>query len=1171
MESKYIRFFSVFILSLFFLSCKSDSPRRLELFFLGHNSKHHDSEKLAEIFSQEYFKEGINITYSTDPEDLTSKDLARYDGLILYANHDSISPNQAKALLDYVASGKGFIPIHSASYCFRNSPEVVNLIGGQFKTHKGGSFSAEIIKPDHPALKGVTSFTTEWDETYVHDKIADDIEVLMERVENGHREPYTWVKSHGKGRVFYTAFGHDERTFTNPGFLQLVKSGILWAVGEKAAEQLNSYNIAQAIYEDAHLPNYEKRDPAPKYQLPLSPEESQTLIQVPVGFKLELFVSEPDVKKPIAMEWDERGRLWIIETVDYPNTVRNDNGKGDDRILILEDTNNDGKADKITVFADGLNIPTGFVFSNGGIIVSQAPDFLFLKDTDGDDKADVREVLMHGWGTFDTHAGPSNLRYGLDNKIWGTVGYSGFEGVIDGNQMKFSSGLYSFTPQAKDFEYKANTTNNTWGLGFSEDFDVFVSTANNEHSDFFAIPNRYYERANLSERGIQKIDSHYGMHVVTKNLRQVDVHGGFTAAAGHSLYTARSFPKEYWNRVAFINEPTGRVVHKHILEQDGSGFKEVNDGWNIVASADEWFGPVEAKVGPDGSLWIIDWYNFIIQHNPTPEGAENGEGNAYIDPLRDNTRGRIYRLVHEDAGSYKPYKLDKNDPSSLLNALKSDNMFWRTTAQRLLVESEDKKVATDLFKFIQNTSIDEVNVNGAAIHSLWTLHGLGLLDGSNKEAISVAVEALNHPAPGVRRAAVQVLPVNNPEVVERLISSKVLSDADLRVRLATLLRLADAAPSPRIGKAVYDAVQKKENVDDKWISHALLIAGTLNREDFVAEFSKNNGKLNLSNANGTLLERIVAGNDMVVRPLTTERGGTLGARQIPDFSEKELTVVADVELPNGSQKEGVLINQGDDKNGYAIYIKDQRVYFQVNQKGRKTVINSKEESIPKEFNVKGQLLAGGKMRLYINNNLAAEGATGGLFATVPAGNLKIGHNKPERGRRGQTASKVNEVGDYQANFNFEGAIKNARLVIVNSNPSEVDIISTPQNREEAITINVVIGEMKFDKTSFTAKAGSTLKITLVNPDFMQHNLLIIKPGTLEKVGKAVDEMAKSPSGADLQYIPDISEVLYATPLVNPDSKFELTIKVPEVPGVYPFVCTFPGHWRIMQGVMNVVK
>src|SRR5688572_30335651 len=169
----------------------------------------------------------------------------------------------------------------------------------------------------------------------------------------------------------------------------------------------------------------------------------------------------------------------------------------------------------------------------------------------------------------------------------------------------------------------------------------------------------------MKETGVAKIDGHFAMHVATKNLRQVDVHGGFTAAAGHSLYTARSFPREYWNRIAFVNEPTGRLIHKHILEPDGSGFKEKGDGWNMLASADEWLGPIQAEVGPDAALWVTDWYDFIIQHNPTPTqksggyDAENGKGNAYINPLRDHQRGRIYRIVYKNNNHRIPFTLSK--------------------------------------------------------------------------------------------------------------------------------------------------------------------------------------------------------------------------------------------------------------------------------------------------------------------------------------------------------------------------------------------------------------------------------------------------------------------------------------------------------------------------------
>src|SRR5918993_1767927 len=163
-------------------SDRADIAKRVEILFLGHKSKHHDSEKLADILTKEYFKQGINISYSVDPNDLNEETLAKYDGLILYANHDTITKDQEKALLSYVKGGKGFIPLHSASWCFQNSPEAIELIGGQFKTHKYDSFPAVIVEASHPVMKGVEPFKTK-DETYVHDKLSKDIQVLTERVE----------------------------------------------------------------------------------------------------------------------------------------------------------------------------------------------------------------------------------------------------------------------------------------------------------------------------------------------------------------------------------------------------------------------------------------------------------------------------------------------------------------------------------------------------------------------------------------------------------------------------------------------------------------------------------------------------------------------------------------------------------------------------------------------------------------------------------------------------------------------------------------------------------------------------------------------------------------------------------------------------------------------------
>jgi hypothetical protein len=212
-------------------------------------------------------------------------------------------------------------------------------------------------------------------------------------------------------------------------------------------------------------------------QAPMSPEQSLTRLVVQPGFTTSLFAAEPDITKPIALAWDERGRLWVAETVDYPNEQQPE-GQGRDRIKICEDTNGDGKADKFTVFADKLSIPTSLCFGNGGLIVIEGGHTLFLKDTDGDDRADERKVLFSGWNMGDTHATASNLRYGLDNWIWGTVGYSGFDGEVGGKNVKFGMGVFRFKPDGSALEFIRSSNNNTWGLGLTEDGVVLGSTAN---------------------------------------------------------------------------------------------------------------------------------------------------------------------------------------------------------------------------------------------------------------------------------------------------------------------------------------------------------------------------------------------------------------------------------------------------------------------------------------------------------------------------------------------------------------------------------------------------------------------------------------------------------------------------------------------------------------------
>lgn len=1149
-------------------------PRRIEILFLGHASEHHHSAKYAPGLATALFSRGINLTYTENPADLNAANLSRYDGLVIYANHDQISPEQDKTLTEFVESGKGLIPIHAASYCFRNSPAYVKMVGGQFKSHKAGTFRTEIVDARHPILQGFTPFET-WDETYVHTELQPDNHLLMVRDEDGRKEPWTWTRTQGKGRIFYTAYGHDERTWNQEGFRQLIGNGILWAVGEKANKQLARYAPPALSYVDAaNIPNYEKRNPAPKFQNPLSAGESQKLIQVPVDFDVQLFAAEPDVVNPVTMAWDERGRLWVIETVDYPNEVREEDGEGDDRIKICEDTNGDGKADKFTIFADKLNIPTSLVFANGGVIISQAPLFLFLKDTDGDDKADIRQTIMSGWGKSDTHAGPSNLKYGLDNKIWGTVGYAAFNGKEGDRNIQFGQGVYRFDADGKNLEYLARTSNNTWGLGFNENFDVFISTANNTHTAYYYMPDRFVKRMLVAPTtpvaqagskdpapvsplisGVKKLDGHYEMHTMTPNLRQVDVMGGFTAAAGHNLYTARNFPKAYWNRIAFVNEPTGRLVHQAIMEPSGSGYIE-KDGWNLMASSDEWVGPVHAEVGPDGAVWVADWYDFIIQHNPTPSPerggyqARNGKGNAYINPLRDRQRGRIYRIVYKGAKAAQPVRLNQAEPQTLVTALENDNMFWRTHAQRLLVESRNTSVLPALYRLAGNLSVDEIGLNAPAVHALWTMHGLGALDGSNAEALQVATKALNHPAAGVRKTAAQVLPKNEQGLIA-LLQSGILRDSDLRTRLAAMLALADMPASPEAGRAIFAASHQAENEKDPALAQALFAAATRHQQGFRAAM----GSHHHQGASMNLMARVAESLEKDIRAV--ERWNTIRASDAPDVANKEVSIRTAFYKPRDGAANGVVLAHGTTEQGYGLYLVDNQLHWLVKQNGKSYSISA---PLPQgqRVQIAANLRQKGVLSLEIDGQEVATGKAPALFKASLPGDLRVGYD-------GRNEKKF---GPYKDNFNLNGNINNTYIEVSQANSKVGEVAAKP---DVTINLRVIKDQMQFDKKSFSVKAGQVVELVLENTDFMLHNWVLTQMGMMAKVGAAADKMASDPKGAEKHYIPTMPEVLAATELVNPESRTVIRFKAPEKPGDYPYVCTFPGHWRIMNGVMKVEK
>lgn len=1206
---------------------QTSKGRRIEVLFLGDNGHHRPANMVSQIMAA-LGPKGINFTYTDRLEDLNAETLGKYDALLLYANWDSIAPQQADALLNFVASGKGFIPVHCATYCFRNNPDIVKLMGGQFWKHTWDTIQPVWTKPDHPAIAGVKPFKT-LDETYLHIKLEKDNEVLTERIIQSdqhkdrpgqEKEPYTWVRKHGKGRVFYTAYGHDEKTWSQPGFHDLIEKGILWSVNEEAREALAQLNIKPFQYKEANLPNYEQRPGPQLQQLPLSPEESIKNIQIPVDFQLDLFAHEPDVSHPIALAWDEKGRLFVAITYDYPNERKDEGGR--DYILICEDTNGDGKADKFTRFAEGLSVPTGMVFANGGLIVSQAPHMLFFQDTDGDDKADVKKILFSGFGTFDTHAGPSSLHYGFDNWIYGAVGYSGFKGKFgQADSLNYGQALFRFKADGSDMEMLTRTSNNTWGLSFNEAGELFGSTANNAHGWYMAIPSRYFGKSTV-DNGSRSTDTHKDFQPITPKVRQVDVFGGFTAASGHNFYTARAFPKEYWNTSAFVAEPTGHLLHRNIMVKKGTDYEDKN-GFNFLAGADEWVSPVFAQVGPDGALWVADWYSYIIQHNPTPKGFDNGSGNAYETDLRDNTKGRIYRISWKKAPTYHSIALNKNNPNELFTHLKNTNLLWRLHAQRLLVERNNKDIVPQLLELIKDQSVDEIGLNTGAIHALWTLHGLGAIPSlsQNNEITKTLINAFKHPDSAVRNAAIQVLP-NDAHSAQALLAANLLYDKDLKVTLNTLLKFSETPINNAIENAIFQRLQTATEVDDRWLPDAFAVIlnaheGKLRKR--LLEERVNSAKNSSSQtaeqhhhhhqSNSQASTASVKGSaelaitDILINPTTpfvregvriTLKITNLGDIAIPKGTTPTVSVAIkgaglDINyiskrLENGiAPGETVDLTEGNNgpwRSGFGFTAEQSGKVEVTAIVDTENIIPEKDEErnnrMTKSFEIQRlQKLSDFALERAIRGYSSYASANEAVALLITAQQLdQDGKNALTKGvlsgwnsrrKDNLTASNQKWLLDYHrsspAEFTsrIEGLLTSAGL--------KEQIVSDPNL--QVVILKAIREEMKFDKNQFSVKAGKPVEIVFENPDAMQHNIVLGKQNSLDKIGKAADAMITERNAAEKHYVPSLPEVIASTPLVNPGETYRLRFMAPTIPGKYPFICTFPGHWRIMNGIMIV--
>lgn len=564
-----------------------------------------------------------------------------------------------------------------------------------------------------------------------------------------------------------------------------------------------------------------------RYPEPTSPEDALQEFSVDDRFTVELFAAEPLVVDPVELVFDEEGRAYAVEMRDYPYEGTPDEPRS--RIRLLEDVDRDGRVDESTVFAESLPNATSVLPWKEGILAVAPPEILYLRDTDGDNKADHREVLFTGFFHGDSQSQITNLRFNFDNWIY--AANSGRPGKVTYTRrperpaVDVEGGDFRFRLDRGEFGRISGSTQ------FGHDFDDWgrrYVTHNTLHIRQIVIPGDYLDRVphfspsqgrtNISDHGLrmyQQSDPEYWRKVRTerrnreyaaRNLDRTEHGSGyFSAATGGTIYSGGIFPDSYAGNW-YVGEVMGNLVHRDVLRSNGSrsvasrAANEQDD--EFLTSTDNWFRPVNMTEGPDGALYVVDMYRQHIEMREfVPDDLEEG-----MDFHAGDDMGRIYRIVPKDrSGSYAWPDLGNASTKELVELLAHENRWWRLTAQRLILERQDRSITGRLEEMARSHARPQ-----ARLHAIYALEGLSALSGE------LVGRKLEDPHPGVREHAVRLA-----ERYESLADevAPMVDDPSARVAFQVALSLGEFTGA-QVEAALAELARRRG--DDRWIQTAIL-------------------------------------------------------------------------------------------------------------------------------------------------------------------------------------------------------------------------------------------------------------------------------------------------------------------------------------------------------------
>ena len=1003
----------------------------------------------------------------------------------------------------------------------------------------------------------------------------------------------------------------------------------IWAVAQGSKLKVDDDNTPPFIPVKTNKPG---RGPGGAHVF-LDGEASIKQMTIGKGLHINLFASEkefPDLAKPVQMSFDARGRLWVAVWPSYPHWKPKE--EMNDKILILEDTDGDGKADKQTVFADHLHCPTGFEIVPQGVLVAQAPDLMLLKDTDGDDKADVRERVISGLDSADTHHTSNSFRLDPGGALYfqeGTFHHTQVETPYGPPVRLANAGVFRYEPRSQKFEvYVTYPFANPHGHAFDHWGQDFVTDGTGNVN--------YYATAFSGH--LDYPDKHRSMKPFFPQRTR--------PCPGTEILSSRHFPEDWQGDYLVANVIGFQGIHRYKVRDQDSGFTAVEQE-PIVSSSDPNFRPSDIEVGPDGAIYFLEWQNPIIghmQHN-------------LRDPSRDRTHGRVYRVTYEGRPLLKPPAIAGEPIEKLLDLLKEPEDRLRYRVKTELGARDTDQVVAAVKEWVSNLDKNDIDYEHNLLEALW-VHQFH--DVVNIELLSKLLGARDFRA---RAAATRVLCYwrdRVPDALDRL--KKLAADPYPRVRLeavraASFFTVPEAVEVPLItaehpsdyylnytrGETmralepyVKKAIALGRSIEIDSAAGARFLLGKIDT-DSLLKMNRNRGVLQEILFRKEVRDEVrrQALSDLARLTHEAEPKALIDALRERDSQQGDPGESAVIELLRLLTDRGTndLASSRADLQRLAT---DAKLPV-IRQFGFAALIaadGSADRAWPlatgstqslRDFLGAVPLVRDPSQRASLYSKV--EPLLNGLPAALSTGQQGGGDETRATIRRAAmnalTTIRGQEVPTFRALSKFirENIDRHAAILALQkipaaywpsdearpllesiiayvkqmpvrrrTSPAALDALqlgdalaallpadSARSFRKElsglgvrVIRVGTVLEQMRYDLDRIVVQAGKPVQILFENIDMMPHNFVVTQPGALEEIGLLAEATATSPDAARRQYIPASGKILLSSRLLQPRENQKLDFTAPAQAGVYPYVCTYPGHWRRMYGALYVV-